>query len=351
MIKENDKGGTNKEENIGIQYGRRWEIRIYKPGKDENGERSVDEDIAVDVSDLRCIFTAKYDWNSWVAIGTLTVYNLNAVTEAGIIEEGMQISIFAGYEQAQYGEVFTGDIIQIIRNREDGVDYKLEILAARGIHDFDWNFVRSSIAANSAPREQIEELGKKADKPIEIGEVSDQISQQKLPRGKILFGKPYKYLRDIAIHNNMFFEKNSHNKVDFHGVNDEIPENMCVSVAPESGLVGTPKYTDNGIIIKTLLDPRIKPATLVKIDNSLIQRTLIQFDPQMNTKQNSQGSSNEQKNQKTMFDEDGEYEALCVTHQGDTWGDTWTTEIIGLSRNGRVPIASAIASPEQSLQA
>lgn len=340
-------------EKLGIQYGRRWEIRVYKPGKDETGQRSVDKDMAIDVSDLRCIFTVKYDVNSFITIGTLAIYNLNVETETSIIKEGMQISIFAGYEQAQYGEVFTGDIIQIIRNREDGVNYKLEILAANAIKDFDWNFVRSSIAANSDPRQQIKAVCEKADKKMQVGEVSKNLSQQTLPRGKILFGKPFKYLRDIAIHNNAFFEK-SGGKVNMHGVNDEIPENMTVKLAPETGLVGTPKYTDNGIIIKTLLDPRIKPRTLIWIDNSIIQRTLISIDPQMQTKKDTKGNasaSNEQQNQKNMFDKDGEYEALSITHQGDTWGDEWTTEIIGLSRNGRVAIASAIASPEQSLQA
>ena len=65
---------TKKKENkIGIQYGRKWEIRVYKPGKDETGQRSVDTDTAIDVSDLRCIFTAKYDANSFITMGTLII--------------------------------------------------------------------------------------------------------------------------------------------------------------------------------------------------------------------------------------------------------------------------------------
>ncbi|WP_297965653.1 hypothetical protein [uncultured Anaerovibrio sp.] len=355
---EEEKQQEQTAEAMGILYGRKWLIQIYKPAykENENGEkeRDTENDTAIDVSDLRCIFNVKKDVNSFITIGTLVIYNLTAETEKGIIEEGFQISIFAGYEQGQYGEIFTGDIVQVIRNREDGINYKLEILAAHAIKEFSWNFIRSSVAANSTARQRAEEACKQADTPIEVDEISENIPDQPLPRGKIFFGKPFKYLRDIAIHNNAFFELNSGEKVSMHGLNDEIPENMCIEVAPESGLVGTPKYTDNGIIIKTLLDPRIKPWTLVKINNEIIQRTLINIDPQMKTSQGTNGTekaSNEQKNQKTMFDEDGEYAALSVTYQGDTWGDEWSTEIVGLSRNGRSGLFTAISQADQSVQA
>ena len=344
-------------ESAGILYGRKWLIQVFKPnnstvkendkgGSGAGNTTGTNSDIALDVSDLRCIFTAKYDFNAFVSIGTLVIYNLSQKTEKAIIEEGFQISIQAGYEKGQYGEIFTGDIIQVIRNREDGINYKLEILAARSIKDFDWNFVRSSIAANSTPREQIKEVCEKADTKLKSGDISPNISQQPLPRGKIFFGKPFKYLRDIAIHNNAFFGMNAKKEVTMTGVNDEIPEDMVVHLTPESGLVGTPKYTDNGIIIKMLLDARVQPRTLVKIDNSIIQGQLVTIDPQMNAT-----NKNEQRNQKVMFDEDGEYMVLSVTHKGDTWGDEWTTEVVGLSRNGRAPLPTAVSSPEQSLQA
>ena len=34
-----------------------------------------------------------------------------------------------------------------------------------------------------------------------------------------------------------------------------------------------------------------------------------------------------------LIDPDGEYRIMSVTHSGDTYGDTWQTEAIGVGRN------------------
>jgi hypothetical protein len=344
----------------GILYGRKWLISIFKhaykdklddkgaPVKDKNGhikqERDTEHDIQIDVSELRCIFRCQYNLNTALSVGTLVVYNLSAATEAEIIKEGFQFSVFGGYEQGQYGEIFTGDIVQVIRNRENGIDYRLEIIAVRSKMDFDWNFVRSSVAAQSTPREVVQAVCKDADKPLEAGKVSEKIPEQALPRGKILFGRPIKYLRDMCIHNNAFIEQNAEGKVEMHTLNDEIPQNMCLELTPESGLIGTPRYTDQGIQIKMLLDARVKLQSLIKINNEIIQKQLISIDPNMQGKNNQQPQQN-------VFDKDGEYQVLSITHSGDTWSDDWSTEVVGIGRNGRTGLPTAVNTQQQSLQA
>ena len=331
---------------FGVLYGRKWEIKIFKPAykDEEKTERDPENDMSIDVSDLKCVFKCKYDMNTALSVGTLVVYNLSPETEAGIIQEGFQFSVYGGYEKGQYGEIFTGDIVQVIRNRENGVDYRLEILAVRAKMEFDWNFVRASVAAQATPREVAKAITEKADQKLKLGEVSDKISQQPLPRGKILFGKPYKYLYQMAKSNNAYFMLNSKNEVDLKCLVDEIPEDLCLTLTPETGLIGTPKYTDNGIIIKMLLDARVKLSSMIKIDNSLIQGQLISIDPQMKEKKDQMASQNQ------VFDKDGQYEVLSITHSGDTWGDDWSTEVVGISRNGPKGLQTAIASPEQTLQ-
>ncbi len=331
---------------FGVLYGRKWQIKIYKPAYTdaEKTQRDPDHDVGIDVSELKCVFKCKFDMNTALSVGTLVVYNLSAETEAGIIKEGFQFSVYGGYEKGQYGEIFTGDIVQVIRNRENGVDYRLEILAVRAKMEFDWNFVRASVAAQATPREVAKAVTEKADQKLKMGEVSDKISQQPLPRGKILFGKPYKYLYQMAKANNAYLQLNAKNEVELKCLTDEIPEDMCLSLTPETGLVGTPKYTDNGIIIKMLLDARVKIGSLVKIDNSLIQGQLINIDPTM------AGKKDQTTPQQQVFDESGEYQVLSITHAGDTWGDEWSTEVVGIGRNGRAGLQTAIASSEQTLQ-
>ncbi|WP_371378940.1 hypothetical protein [Sporomusa aerivorans] len=332
------------EERSGRLYGRKWKVTIYKKAyktiKSDDGSSSIttedtEHSIAVDVSLLRCVFKVEETYETHVAVCTLEVYNMNATAEDGIIKEGFQVSIEGGYDEGQYGEIFTGDIVQIIRNREDGVDYKLEILALRGSADLVLNFTKCSIAAGSTPRDGINTLSKNAKQAIAIGEISDNLSKQSLPRGKVLFGTPSKYLRDLAIDNDAYCWVGNDGKLVVKKVADEIPAENVLTLSPgnpnadvpATGLVGTPQYSDDGIHIKMLLDCRVKLFSLVKIDNEWIRRSLLSLNI---------GGGNNKLVQQNQFDKDGEYLVSKLVHQGDTWGDVWTTEVIGIGRNGKL---------------
>jgi len=324
----------------GKLYMRKWKVVIYKHSYTENAtsnngvtittkERDTEHDIEIDVSALRCVFkTNAMRQTPQVSMCTLEVYNMNIATEGDIISEGFQIRIEAGYQEGQYGLIFEGDIVQVIRNRENGINYKLEILALKGTKIYNGaNFVKAKIAAGSKPREVIKTIAANADQKIEVGEISKNLSEQQLPRGKVIFGDPNKYLRDITIGNDAYYWEEDGQLVVRKTI-DEIPEGHVVEYTPNTGLVGTPQYTDNGINITVLMDCRIKIDGLVKIDNEIIRHQLI------NVSFDNEGKMQKQASQRTMFDEDGEYQVMQVSHRGDTHGDTWVTEVVGMSRNG-----------------
>lgn len=320
----------------GRLYMRKWQVLIYKKAfKDEaKKERDPENDIEMDVSHLRCVFRVSQASQTHASVCQLTVFNMNIETEKAVIEEGLQIRIDGGYQEGQYGTIFEGDIAQVIRNRENGVDYKLEILALCGSTMFDWNFSRCSVAAGSKPREVAEAVAKSARQPIEVGEVSENLSEQTLPRGKVIFGQPSKYLRDLTIGNDAYYWSEEE-KLVIKKVADEIPEGQVLALSPgdpnkgvsATGLVGTPQYGDDGIRIKMLLDSRVKPLSMVKIDNEIIRRQLIRLS--------GDGKPSNQTPQQGQFDEDGEYQVFSVTHSGDTHGDEWFTDVVGIGRHGR----------------
>ncbi len=326
-------------------YGRKWQILIFKPAykQDENGQtiRDAEHDTAIDVSNLRCVFQTQQQIESAAVLCTLVVYNMNAATEGSILTEGFQIRIEGGYQEGQYGEIFTGDIVQIFRKRENGVDYRLEIIALKGVLLFDVNHVRTALAAGSTPRVIVQAISDNADTPIGVGEVSQNLKQQALPRGKVLFGTPGKYYRDLCVGNDANFWETGDGTVTVKKVVDEIPEDKCLFLTPLTGLVGTPIYSDDGIHIKMLLDCRVKLYTLIKIDNDIIQRQAQQYDL------SGKGNTN-QMPQQYQFDQDGEYQVFSVSHAGDTWGDTWTTEVVGIGRNGRMGLLTAVETQDQS---
>jgi len=325
-------------------YGRKWKILIYKPAykDEEKKERDPEQDTEIDVSLLRCVFRTQQTYQNKSAVCTLVVYNMNAATEGEIIREGFQIRIEGGYEEGQYGEIFTGDILQVVRNREDGVDYRLEILAFRGVGIFDNNFTRLTMAAGSKPRDVVDAIAQNAREPIEVGEVSDGLEKAALPRGKVLFGTPAKYLRDLTIGNDAYYWQGEDGKLTVKKPTDEIPEDQCLALTPATGLVGTPQYGDDGIHIKMLLDARVKLETLIKIDNELIRRQLVAL--------NLGDGSKSQTPQANQFDQDGEYAVYSVSHTGDTWGDEWYTDVVGIGRLGRAGLPTSLDTPEQTLR-
>ena len=215
------------------------------------------------------------------------------------------------------------------------MDYRLEIVAIKGIWDLDCNYVRATVAAGSTPRTQIQTVATQADKPIQVGTVSKNLTQTPLPRGKVFFGTPAKYLRAISVENDAHFWIYD-DKVQVQKVTDEIPEDQCLVLTPTTGLVGTPVYSNDGIHISMLLDARVKLRTLIKIDNSIIQRQQIQLDQAQAMTDPRRAAGMNQVPQTMQFDKSGEYQVFSVSHSGDTWGDTWKTDVVGVSRQGRL---------------
>lgn len=306
---------------------RKWEIIIYNKTEEDKFE------VALNVSKLRCVFKTTADVLASITICTIEIYNLNMKTEGNIIRDGLHVSIFGGYQDAQYGEIFTGEIVQVIRNRENGIDYKLEIIALRGSGVLDTNHIRCAVASGSTPRDLIETISSKADKSIVLGAISDNLPQQQLPRGKVLFGAAGKYFRDISINNNAYYWVDEENKLTLKKTADEIPSDRVLLLTPQTGLIGTPQYTDDGIQIKMLLEPRAKIFGMIAIDNEIIRRQLLNIDV------SGKGNGN-QLPQQNQFDKDGEYQIKSLSHCGDTYGDDWYTEVIGVSRTGRIGLTA-----------
>ena len=113
-------------------YGRKYRILV----SDANNE-------AWEVSNLRCTFNIEKIALEPVNTAEVTIYNLTRDTETDIIKEGSRIIVEAGFQgytedtekmdaegnrvvnPKQYGVIFDGDIIQIIRGREENLDYTL----------------------------------------------------------------------------------------------------------------------------------------------------------------------------------------------------------------------------------
>ena len=298
---------VNSESKGNILYGRKYRVLITN-----NGGK------ALDVSQLRCSFSVSKTILMQPNYSEVILYNLNAETENTIIKEGMRIVIEAGYIGEQYGRIFDGDILQPIRDKEDGVTYKLTLTSLDGDKFLNFGFANFSILRGQSLRGVADQVISKAKNPSQLGDISQGLSNSKLTRGKVVFGLAKNVLRQIAQTESATFYVDN-NKVNIIKASD-VPKGQVISLSPASGLIGVPSQNEYGVVAKSLLNPRITLNSLVHIDNSLIRARKAQVGEVIRA-----------------LDTDGLYRVIKLTYKGDTRGDDWYTEIETVSQAGIIP--------------
>lgn len=306
-------------------WGRKYKVNVIneKTGK------------AWDVSNLRCTFRIEKVALELANLSVIEVYNLNPETEADIIKEGSRVTVEAGYDgfidtkdekgkptktPAQYGKIYDGDIVQVIRSRENNIDYKLTIVCLDGENLLNQNFLVLTLAPYSTPRKVVESIAANSKFKIPIGKISDKLENSKLPRGKVLFGQPRDYLRDISYNNNGTFYIED-GQLYLNTPND-VPAGSVLELSPKTGLIGYPAQTQDGVTFKCLLTPKIKSDIVVKLDNETIIPLRATARGQMFT----------------PLDFAGEYRVIRHIHSGDTRGQEWYTTVtaVGVAGGGKI---------------
>ncbi|WP_460289930.1 phage protein [Clostridium sp. CTA-6] len=248
--------GSQKEGDI--LFGRRYRITV----SDSKGN-------ALDVSKLHCTFNISKTIMMEPNTSEIVIYNLNAQTENAIMINGVRVTIEAGYEGTQFGLIFDGDILQTIREKEDATTYKLTIIALDSDRAINFDVANFSIMRGQTARSMVDHIVSKAQSPVSLGSISDNLKGQKLTRGKVFFGKSSDYLRQIAKSNNLqyYMDNGQLNLINLK----DLPKNEIFELNPKSGLISTPEQTDFGISGQCLLNPQIKLNSLIHVDNSLVR--------------------------------------------------------------------------------
>jgi hypothetical protein len=107
-----------------------------------------------------------------------------------------------------------------------------------------------------------------------------------------------------------------------------LPGNAVV-LTSESGLIGQPEQTNDGIKVRALLNPRFRVGGRVKLNNNSILR----FKTDLKV-----GAFNKA----PRLDEDGLYRILAVEFKGDTRGKDWYADLICVGIDDSAPIGSKI---------
>ena len=107
--------------------------------------------------------------------------------------------------------------------------------------------------------------------------------------------------------------------------------NQAVLLTSKTGLVGTPEQTNDGIKARCLLNPLLKIAVRVKINEEDVASAKLPDT----TKDSSA-------NKPADISKDGIYRLLTVEHSGDTRGNDWYSDLVCLDVDATAPAGKQV---------
>lgn len=293
----------------------------------------------IDLSALRIVFSVKRSMAQTPNTADIKVYNV-APDTAIEIQNGFdkqfitpnsynKVKLSGGYP-GNIGNIFQGDIKQIISGRESGTDTFLEILAGDGFIAYNNALTSQTIGAGATPQQQVDSIVTQMKKQgITSGTNTKIASKTSLPRGKVLFGLPKDLLRDLT--------KNAQSSWSIqNGQLVIIPANAylpgeIIQINSSNGMVGSPQQTLLGVNLKCLLNPFIVVGTRIQLNEKEIQRLPINLQVP--------GTAAAIPN---PINVDGIYFTAVAEDVGDTRGAEWYTNLVTIFTDPTVPQTEAV---------
>lgn len=291
---------------------------VYKEVEETVTETVAREENALDLSNLRIVFTCEKSTTDTPNYSVISIYNMSQKSISSI-KAGDKVVLEAGYENGNYGMIFTGQIVQPLLSRESAVDIVLNLIVQDGDVYLTSSFTMQTLSKSATPADVIRVCTNNPDMGISAGMISGSLSKARLPRGKVLFGRSADYLRRVAAGNkSQFYIEDG--KVNIVAATD-YASNVAVELNPMTGLIGMPEQTDDGVKGQCLINPSIKLNTLIYINSKLVLQ-----------KQVEEGET-----KYASLNADGVYRIVKLTYEGDTHGETWYCTFEAVTQAGTKP--------------
>jgi hypothetical protein len=261
----------------------------------------------------------------------ITITNPSPDTAKRLQKEGTVVRLEAGYQDGGPALIYQGNLIQKRVGRENPVETYLDMLAGDGDQAYNFATVSKTLSAGSTFRDQVDVVAQSMKEyGVEIGYIPD-LGDKKMPRARSLFGMARDIMRDIAFSTGCSWSIQD-GKLTMVKNQESLPGDVHV-INSNTGMVGLPEQTLDGIKVRMLLNPKIKPGSRLKIDQASVQTAL--FSPNYTAEvQNSMIPS---------LADDGVYKCLVVEHQGDTRGLSYYTNVTCIRADGQGPLPIGLA--------
>lgn len=280
----------------------------------------------LELGDLRVVFkTFKADFET-PNRAEIRVYNLADETARRVQKEFTKVVLQAGYE-GNFGLIFGGTIRQVRFGREKGVDTYADFLVSDGDRAYNYAVVNATLAAGATQRDRVDAaMGAMKGHGAEQGYIPE-LGGQAMPRGQALYGMARDTMRDSAASTDTSWSIQD-GKVQMVPRRGYVPGNP-ITLTAESGLIGQPEQTNEGIMVRCLLNPRLRVGGRIHLNNKSILR--FKTDLKIGAFQKA-----------PRLDNDGLYRILAIEFSGDTRGNDWYAALTCVGIDDSAPIGSKI---------
>ena len=343
----------------GLQFWlRAWEIDITTPQGTytiTNGQPGC-ESLRVSFNVEMYAYPLQAFWQAEVVI-----YNLSAAIAKQILQSstsigrawnfaqpiamGDSVSISAGYQYTGSGTfnpaaqlLYKGRVFQSIWTRENVTDYKLTLRLITALVEDLWNVANIPLGPGTSDLEKVNQVTKYSTNEIPIERIDDAASaildQHKLPGSQALRDRPLSIIEDVAYQHNLYswiswkgLNIRSFGPSDFKNLPAYAygPPDLPGSYAPtgtttgqiHKTLIGVPQQTQDGVTFRVLMDSTPRVGDVVQLaPGTIINPVALQYGG--NTLPPIPSGS-------------GLYIVARLHHVGDSRGNDWYTEILGMS--------------------
>lgn len=288
--------------NDNAQWMRKWSLIV---GDEKDG---------LDISELHCDFSIEKTDASSPNTAEFTIFNPSPETIDKIKTAFTKIIVNAGYD-SNFGLIFTGNIKGAFYGKK-GTDSYVTITAGDGDREYNYTVINKTIAAGSTPAERnnvlVGAMGMKTN-------YSSELRKDALPRGRVFYGRPADLLSEQSKTQDAIWSIQD-GEVQILKRNELLP-NEAVLLTGQTGLIGRPERTEDGIEGECLLNPLLRIGAVVKLENSNFNESVIKENK--DTKEKTQANMNT----------DGLYRLISITHSGNNYGGEWSSKWKALDVN------------------
>lgn len=300
----------------------------------------------LDLSNLRVKFRVQSATVNTLKNAEITIYNLSPQTAQSIFsqKEFTQVSLSAGYKNGACAAIFNGTIVYMRWGRENAVTTYLTMIASDSDEAYNWATINQAISkpdTGVSPEDQFVQILKALEPynitagytPFSSGYSGAQPSGKPLPRAKVLYGSVKEVLNTFASSLGCIWNIQD-------GLLNIFPSNSpppmtgeITTLTPQTGLVGAPELTLDGLNVRCLLNPALKQGSLIQVPSQYItQVAYTGLQPNMTVPIAPSMSTNQV------------YYVYALTQFGDSWGTgpDWCSELICVAsaKNAQLPVSN-----------